>query len=66
MTNLNNIDELLTENIFYYSERKMRKIYEDDELHVLVLSLMICLLLTPSRGTLDEQYCSQFLNVIQI
>ena len=55
-----NMDEVLTENLFYYSERKLRKIYEDDELHVLVLSLMISLLLTPNRGTLDEHYTSQY------
>ena len=55
-----NIEEVLTENLFYYSERKLRKIYEDDELHVLVLSLIISLLLTPSRGTLDEHYTSQY------
>ena len=38
----------------------MRPIYQDDELHVLMLSLMMCLLLKPARGTLDELYCSQF------
>lgn len=55
-----NIDEMLTENLFYYSERKLRKIYEDDELHVLVISLMVSLLITPKRGTLDEHYTSQY------
>jgi len=55
-----NMDEILTENLFYYSERKLRKIYEDDELHVLVVSLMISLLLTPHRGILDEHYTSQY------
>ena len=55
-----NMDEILTENLFYYSERKLRKIYEDDDLHVLVISLMISLLLTPNRGTLDEYYTSQY------
>jgi hypothetical protein len=41
-------------------ERSERPIYYDDELHVLMLSLMMCLLLKPQRGTLDELYCSQF------
>ena len=30
---------------FYEKERKMRPIYEDPELHTLMLSLMLCLLL---------------------
>ena len=55
-----NMDETLTENLFYYSERKLRKLYEDDELHVLVISLMVTLLLSPNRGTLDEYYTSQY------
>lgn len=54
------MEEFLTENTFYYSERRLRKIYDDDELHVLVLSLVISLLLTPNRGVLDELYCSQY------
>lgn len=41
-------------------ERSVRPIYQDDELHVLMLSLMMCLLLKPERGTLDELYSSQF------
>lgn len=54
------MEEFLTENTFYYSERRLRKIYDDDELHVLVLSLVISLLLTPNRGVLDDLYCSQY------
>lgn len=46
--------------MLYLNERSMRPIYQDDELHVLMLSLMMCLLLKPQRGTLDELYCSQF------
>ena len=49
-----------TEEVFYMKERAARPIYQDDELHVLMLSLMMCLLLKPQRGTLDEYYCSQF------
>ena len=41
-------------------ERSVRPIYQDDDLHVLMLSLMMCLLLKPQRGTLDDLYCSQF------
>jgi len=50
----------MTEEDFYMRERNTRPIYLDDELHVLMLSLMMCLLLKPERGTLDELYCSQF------
>lgn len=38
----------------------MRKIYADDELHAFIVSMIISLVLTPVRGTLDELYCSQF------
>jgi len=38
----------------------MRPIYQDEELHVLMISLLVCLLLSPERGTLDDLYCSQF------
>ena len=48
------------EDIYYQKERSMRPIYQDEELHVLMLSLTICLLITPERGTLDELYCSQY------
>jgi hypothetical protein len=50
----------MTEEDFYMRERHTRPIYLDDELHVLMLSLMMCLLLKPERGTLDDLYCSQF------
>lgn len=43
-------DEILSENIFYYSERRLRKIYSDKELHSNILALIISLLLTPVRG----------------
>ena len=48
----------VSEEVFYLKERSVRLIYQDDELHVLMLSLMMCLLLKPERGTLDELYCS--------
>lgn len=48
----------VSEEVFYMKERSVRPIYQDDELHVLMLSLMMCLLLKPERGTLDELYCS--------
>jgi len=50
----------VSEEVFYMKERSVRPIYQDDELHVLMLSLMMCLLLKPERGTLDELYSSQF------
>ena len=37
----------VTEEVFYMKERSVRPIYQDDELHVLMLSLMMCLLLKP-------------------
>ena len=44
------VEDILNENIFYYSERKLRKIYHDEDLHANVIALIISLLLTPSRG----------------
>ena len=41
----------------YYTERQLKKLYEDDELHVLLVSLLMSLLLTPERGVLEEMYC---------
>ena len=37
----------ISEEVFYLNERKARPIYQDEELHVLMLSLMMCLLLKP-------------------
>lgn len=48
----------MSEAMFYLKERTVRPIYQDEDLHVLMLSLMICLLLKPERGTLDDLYCS--------
>ncbi|CAD8058754.1 unnamed protein product [Paramecium primaurelia] len=48
------------DELFYFSERKLRKIYSDEELHANCLSLLICLLIKPIRGTLDDLYCSQY------
>jgi len=48
------------EEAFYLKERSMRPIYQDEELHSLMLSLLVCLLVTPERGTLDDLYCSQY------
>ena len=52
------IEEILTENTFYYAERKLRKLYEDQTLHSLVISLIISVILSPERGTLENLYCS--------
>lgn len=48
------------EEAFYMKERSMRPIYQDEDLHVMMLALIVCLLLTPERGTLDDLYCSQY------
>ena len=45
---------------FYLKERNSRLLYQDTELQVLILSLIFSLIITPSRGTLDELYCSIF------
>lgn len=45
---------------FYEKERIKRPIYHDQELHSLMLSLLLCLLLQPERGTLDNLYCHQY------
>jgi hypothetical protein len=59
--NNNNVidqDILMSEAMFYLKERGARPIYQDEELHVLMLSLIMCLLLKPQRGTLEDYYCS--------
>jgi hypothetical protein len=55
----NRLEELLSEDMIYFYERKLRKLYDDDELHALIISLMITLLITPNSGVLDPVYCSQ-------
>jgi hypothetical protein len=55
----NKLEEVLSEDMIYYYERKLRKLYDDDELHSLIISLMITLLITPNSGVLDPTYCSQ-------
>lgn len=55
----NRLEELLSEDMIYFYERKLRKLYDDDELHALIVSLMITLLITPNSGVLDPMYCSQ-------
>ncbi|CAD8067421.1 unnamed protein product [Paramecium sonneborni] len=54
-----NICNQAKDDLFYLSERKLRKIYSDEELHANCLSLLICLLIKPIRGILDDLYCSQ-------
>lgn len=51
---LNNVNQ------FYLKERNSRLLYQDTELQVLIISLIFSLIITPSRGTLDELYCSIF------
>jgi hypothetical protein len=60
-----NKDELLEEDIidatnFFNKERANRLLYHDSDLHVLIISIVICLILTPTRGTLEELYCSDY------
>lgn len=51
-------EDLMDFNLFYLKELNNRLLYHDAELQVLMVSLVICLLITPTRGTLDELYCS--------
>jgi hypothetical protein len=44
----------------YNQERSVRGIYNDDELHALIIFLIFSLILTPQRGTLDDLYCSRY------
>jgi len=50
--------DLLNSNLFYFKERNSRLLYYDPELQSLIISLIMCLILTPSRGTFEETYCS--------
>ena len=51
---LNNVNQ------FYLKERNNRVLYQDQEIQVLIISLLFSLIITPSRGTLEELYCSVF------
>lgn len=53
-------EDYADEEVYYKKERSMRPIYQDEELHSLMISLIICVLLNPERGTLDDLYCSQY------
>lgn len=50
----------ITRDSYYAQERQKRPLYQDKELHCMVLSLVLCLLLEPHRGKLDDLYCHQF------
>ena len=60
VSNLEDKAKSYEEEAFYMKERSMRPIYQDEDLHVMMLALIVCLLLTPERGTLDDLYCSQY------
>ena len=53
-------NDLANVNQFYLKERNNRVLYQDPEIQVLILSLLFSLIITPSRGTLEELYCSVF------
>ena len=52
--------DLSNVNQFYLKERNNRVLYQDPEIQVLIISLLFSLIITPSRGTLEELYCSVF------
>lgn len=51
---------VVNQNIVYFEGRQRRTIYEDLELHSLMLTLIFALLLTPKRGLLDPRYVDQY------
>jgi len=51
---------VIHQNVFYWEGRQRRRIYEDLELHALMLTLIIALLVTPEKGLLDSRYCDQY------
>lgn len=53
------LEDFLSEEMIYFYERKLRRLYDDDELHSLIISLMLALLITPSSGVLESLYTSQ-------
>ena len=54
------LEEILSDEMIYFYERKLRKLYDDDEMHSLIISLMMVLLITPNSGVLETLYCSQY------
>ncbi|CAK0823093.1 unnamed protein product, partial [Prorocentrum cordatum] len=50
----------VSENLFYFEGRRCRRLYEDLELHALMLTLTLALLVTPRFGLLDPRYCDQY------
>ena len=53
-------NDLVNVNQFYLKERNNRVLYQDPEIQVLIIALLFSLIITPSRGTLEELYCSVF------
>lgn len=53
-------EDMLNLNIFYSKERNNRLLYNDKELQSLIVAIIMCLIVNPNRGTLDELYCSSY------
>jgi hypothetical protein len=53
------LEEFLSEDMIYFYARKLRRLYDDDELHSLIISLMLALLITPNSGVLESLYTCQ-------
>ncbi|KAK3247711.1 hypothetical protein CYMTET_42796 [Cymbomonas tetramitiformis] len=45
---------------FYHKGRRQRRLYQDKDLHLLVLEMVLSLMLAPSDGELEPLYCDQF------
>jgi serine/threonine protein kinase len=52
-------EDLMDINLFYLKERNNRLLYHDGELQALIISIIMTLIITPTRGTLDDLYCSR-------
>eukprot|EP00928_Gymnodinium_smaydae_P037382 TRINITY_DN2595_c0_g1_i1.p1 TRINITY_DN2595_c0_g1~~TRINITY_DN2595_c0_g1_i1.p1 ORF type:complete len:3301 (-),score=452.63 TRINITY_DN2595_c0_g1_i1:143-9151(-) len=51
---------VIHENMYYFRYRQRRRIYDDIQLHSLVLTLILALIATPKKGLLDTRYCDQY------
>jgi len=51
--------DVIHQNLFYFEGRQRRWIYCDDEMHTLILALILALLVKPEKGLLDPRYCHQ-------
>ena len=46
-------------NVYYFTQRSLRNSYFDERIHLLMLTLLVTLLMTPKRQLLDMRYCDR-------